>query len=274
MGKPPGPPPSRGRKACCIVHAMTIPDPDPPEGVPLLEWGEPLPMDWQARDDGSMYILPSSHFLTRHGDTTIAWITDGSVGAEAFDAFHVPFPDGSRGQARWQRSSMGMVHMTRPWRRRRGNSWWPGDLVIKRDRVAWTDHAGLLDLWKPQGYEATRLFLMELGPGGVMPPGQFHWPHLYLALCEHPEFLEAVRDNDFASSANLFFCRRSIFREADGARMLVGSDRRYGDMLGAWRRCGESYLDFMDELPGEPREAHMPRLVGMLNAAGFRAQAH
>lgn len=243
-------------------------DPKPPADVPLVRWGEALPMRWGVSADGSVHVSPRPHFLTKHGASFVIWSSQDAPYAKAFGAFHVNYPDGERGEVRCQRSTMGMVVLHRPWRRRRGDSWWPGDLEIRRHDVRWSDHANLQELWQPSEREL-RLMQQAEFDGRSIPSGQFHWPYLYLAMCEHDGFLTAVRSDDFASSVFVMLRDSAVVRKSDGASVTVGSDRRYGDMLGAWRRCGESYLDFLFELPGTPEKKHEPEIERMFDEAGF-----
>lgn len=246
------------------------PDPDPPSDILRLSPDHSLKVRWYTDSNGTVRAELSSFFLTEHGGSFVLWSTV-EAGTQANRAFHVRFPGGLRGEARRQLSSMGMVALRRPWRRRRDNSWWPGDLLIFPDHVQWRDHDALLTLWAPPANQVQHLLRDEFGPDGLLRGDQFHWPELYIALCGNARFLDAVRDNDFAASVFAFFANHKIYRLSDNRWMLVGSDRRYGDMLGAWRRCGESYLDFFADLDGTAKSEHTEAIVEMLRGVGYEA---
>lgn len=249
-------------------------DPSPPHDVPVLDWGDALPLRWQIQKDDTVRVWPTPTLLSSHGASYVHWLTGSTWAFEPFEAFHVPFPDKTRGLALRQAKPMGMVPLQRNWRRRltAANSWWPGRLEIRQTELNWEDFEDLLPLWLPDLDKPEHLLHEEFSPGFEIGDEAFHWPELYVELTKSPEFLRRIRDDDFAASMSSFLIQHTILRESDEKEMLVLSDRRYGDMLGAWRRCGESYLDFIyDNGPGEPQPSHFSEIETFLTNAGFVA---
>ncbi|MEO1161622.1 MAG: hypothetical protein AAFW74_14425, partial [Pseudomonadota bacterium] len=210
-------------------------------------------------------------FLTIHASSVVAWRPDNFSLCNPYAAYHVPYPDGGIGVAKVQQSDLGNVSINqRPWRRllQDGKSWWPGTLTIKRDQLRFTDHPNLMDLWIPNPKKIAAMRRYELS--GQPAETHFIWPELYIDMTKHQEFLDCVRNDDFAASTFVFLRDKEFVREADEKQLVVASERRFGDMLGAWRRCGESYLDFyLDCGPGSPSDQHISKLERLFGEAGY-----
>lgn len=202
-------------------------------------------MDWVEHADGRVSICPAFSFQTQHGQSFCSWRS--SEFEQPYAASSVLYPDGSRGIALNESTMIGMFVRNRNpcWRRQLEGqrSWWPGTITIRRDDISFNDFDDLLPLPGLSETEIERMRLHEFGEDRRT-SHSLYWPEFYQALCTSPEFLTAIRDDGLAFGLLGVFLSSDLVRISDGKELLVGSDRRYGDMLGALRRVGERYLDF------------------------------
>ncbi len=260
---------------------MRYRDADPPS-IPILEWGDPLPLEWTRFSSVKTSIVPSD-FKTRHGSGLVHWRLKGHgwrVRIEPDAAYGVTYPNGSRGivlsATRHEFSRPQNASDSHSWRRRsnNGRSWWLGDLTVMEDSLTFADAQELpkfVDWESPLGRDVISKSIERRPPL----EGHFHFVELFKTITESSnEILDAIQDDGFAASVYLFLRDNEIVRTSDNKVVSFSSDRSVGGFVAELRRFGESYDVFTFGLLGiqYSRENHFHQIQEFIEKLGYQVK--